>query len=288
MNETPQWMGKRATFPAGQASIFFDGIFSEPQLNHPEGLAFDSSGNVWCGGEQGEIFRIDSKGKGIELIASTGGFALGLAFDANGYLYVCDLKHSAVFRLNPHNNELIRFADGDRKGNSIKIPNVPVVDDRNDWLYVSDSFHPQQSGPGIWRFDLATGKGELWYAEPLCFANGLALSHEHNCLYVAETFDRQISRIPLQPDGSPGEKEVVTKVDALPDGVTLDRNGIIYIACYEPSLIYRWSEKAGVELLYYDPEASVLCHPTNCAFHGNDLYTSNLGRWHITKIKDVI
>ncbi len=32
-----------------EVDIFFDGIFSEPRLRHPEGLAIDGEGNVWCG-----------------------------------------------------------------------------------------------------------------------------------------------------------------------------------------------------------------------------------------------
>ena len=37
------------------------------------------------------------------------------------------------------------------------------------------------------------------------------------------------------------------------------------------------------KLLIDDPEAHMLCHPTNCAFRGQDLFSSNLGRWHITR-----
>ncbi|MFC5530709.1 SMP-30/gluconolactonase/LRE family protein [Cohnella yongneupensis] len=281
----PSWNGQPALLPEDRGIIFFDGIFTDPQLNHPECLAFDAAGNIWCGGERGEIFRIAADGSDIALMASTDGFTLGLAFDADGKLYSCDLKHGAVFRYDPSNGTLAKFADGDGRGNRIRIPNVPVVDARNGWLYVSDSYDPKQPGPGIWRFDLATGEGGLWYEEPLHFANGLALSANGDALYVAETFGRTISRIPIKPDGSPGAKEAVCQVDALPDGLTLDERGVLYISCYEPSLIYRYTDAQGLQLLYYDPEAHTLCHPTNCAVRGNDLYAANLGRWHITRIE---
>ncbi|MBO9605784.1 MAG: SMP-30/gluconolactonase/LRE family protein [Paenibacillaceae bacterium] len=288
MEQLPVWNGKQAILPASRASVFFDGTFTEPQLNHPEGIAFDSDGQIWCGGERGEIFRIDRDGGSIEQVASTGGFTLGLTFDSQGNLYSCDLKLGAVFRLNTKTGELSRFADGDGQGNNIRIPNVPVVDEKSGWLYVSDSFHPQQPGPGIWRFDLETGEGRLWYDGSLHFANGLAMSGDGDALFVAETFGRRIAKIPIQTNGSPGEKQIVTQVDALPDGLTLDPLGRIYISCYEPSLIYRWSRQVGLELLFYDRDAHTLCHPTNCAFRDNDLFTSNLGRWHITRIADVL
>lgn len=288
MDKTPFWNGMQASLPMDRASVFFDGVFTEPQLNHPEGIAIDSQGHIWCGGEKGEIFRIDREGRTIEQRASTGGFTLGLAFDGQGNLYSCDLKFGAVFRLNTATGALSRFADGDGRGGRMRMPNVPVVDEKNRWLYVSDSFDAERRGPGIWRFDLDTGKGRLWYELPLRFANGLALTASGDALYVAETFDRRVSQIPILPNGEPGEKQTVIELDALPDGLALDSQGRVYISCYEPSMLFRWSEPAGLELLCYDRDAHTLCHPTNCAFRGNDLFISNLGRWHITRISNVL
>lgn len=288
MATKPIWAGKEALLDWNHAEVYFDGTFTEPQLNHPEGITFDKEGNIYCGGEKGEIFRIDKSGRCMEQIASTGGFVLGLVFDNEENLYACDIKHAAVFKLEAATGQLNLFANGDGSGRRMNIPNAPVVDNKNHCLYVSDSYQSDQAGPGIWRFDLAVGKGEMWYDEPLTFANGMALDPSHRFLYVAETFAKQISRIRIGSDGRPLEKETVVRLDALPDGLTLDDKGNLYISCYEPSLIYRWSEWNGLELLYYDPTAHTLCHPTNCAFRGNDLFTSNLGRWHITRIPNVI
>lgn len=270
--------------PMEHVEVFFDGIFSEPRLRHPEGVAVDKEGNVWCGGEGGEIYRIRGDGSGLELVASTGGFTLGLAFDSNGNLYTCDLKHAAVFRLNVADGRLEQFANGSEE-RKIRIPNFPVVDERGNWLYVSDSYDMEGPGPGVWRFDLSTGEGDLWFDRPMRFANGMALSPDGGLLYVAETFDRKVIRIPILPDGSAGEAEVfVEGLERLPDGLAFDRAGNLYVCCYEPSRIYRVSPERRVELLVDDPEAHTLCHPTNCAFRGKELFTSNLGRWHITQI----
>src|SRR3954452_21790155 len=123
--------------PFERSTVFFDGIFTEPRLKHPEGIAIDSDGNVWCGGEDGQIYRIAADGSAIELMASTGGFTLGLAFDAQGRLYSCDLKHAAVFRFEPASGALDRFATGSDTA-SLRVPNVPVVDTQRNCLYVSD------------------------------------------------------------------------------------------------------------------------------------------------------
>jgi sugar lactone lactonase YvrE len=272
-----------AVIPFEQSSVFFDGVFSEPRLNHPEGLAIDRDGNVWCGGEAGEIFRIAADGSRIELIGSTGGFTLGMAFDKDGRLYTCDLKHAAVFRLDTASGELTQFATGDGPAR-MKIPNVPVVDARRGCLYVSDSHDFHQAGPGVWRFDLETGAGTLWYDRPLRFANGMALSAEGSTLYVAETFARRVTAIPIGADGSAGEASVfAADVPGLPDGLVLDTEGRLYICCYEPSRVCRADAAGRVEILIDDPEAHMLCHPTNGAFRGTELFTSNLGRWHITR-----
>lgn len=267
-----------------KVEIFFDGIFSQPRLRHPEGVAVDGEGNIWCGGEEGEIYRIKHDGSDIELVASTGGFTLGLAFDANGNLYTCDMKHAAVFRLNTATGHLEPFAEGgaDR---GIRIPNFPVVDEARSCLYVSDSYDMKQPGPGVWRFDLNTGEGDLWYEQPMAFANGMALSPERDFLYVAETFARRLLRVPIREDGSAGKAEVfVRSIERLPDGLAFDTEANLYVSCYEPSRVYKISPDRQIRLLVDDPEAHTLCHPTNCAFRGKDLLTSNLGRWHITRI----
>lgn len=272
-----------ALIPFERSSVFFDGLFSEPRLNHPEGLAIDAQGNVWCGGEAGEIYRIAADGSSIERMASTGGFTLGLAFDAQGRLYTCDLKHAAVFRFDPASGSLEPFAAGDGAAR-MRVPNVPVVDAGRTCLYVSDSHHFEEAGPGVWRFDLDTGAGTLWYDRPLRFANGLALSADRQSLYVAETFARRVARIPIQPDGTAGTAEVfIQDLQGLPDGLVFDRQGRLYVCCYEPSRVLRADPDGQVSLLIDDPEAHLLCHPTNGAFRGQDLFTSNLGRWHITR-----
>jgi gluconolactonase len=167
----------------------------------------------------------------------------------------------------------------------LQVPNFPVVDTGRNCLYVSDSQGSGKTGPSVWRFDLETGEGGVWYDRPLTFANGMALSPDRANLYVVETFARRVSRIPIRQDGSPGEAETfVAGIDRLPDGLAFDVEGNLYISCYEPSRLYCARPDGRLELLIDDPEAHTLCHPTNCAFRGADLFTANLGRWHITRI----
>ena len=268
---------------ASRASVFFDGTVTDPQLDHPEGVAIAPDGSVWCGGERGQIFRVDPDGAGITEVASTGGFCLGLAFGPGGDLYVCDLKHAAVFRVDTQAGRAERFADG-AGGHPLRIPNYPAFD-ADGRLYVSDSHQFDRPGPGVFRFD-PDGRGELWYGGDVTFANGLALAPDGRHLYVAETFANRVFRIPVRDDGTAGDREEVAATPgAWPDGLAFDVDGNLYVGCYEPSQVLRIDSRGRVEVLFRELSAHLLAHPTNLAFRGTTMFTANLGRWHLTRLE---
>ena len=267
---------------ASRVSVFFDGTLSDPQLDHPEGLAVHRDGSVWCGGERGQIFRVDPEGAGVEEVASTGGFCLGMAFWGDD-LFVCDLKHAAVFRVETRTGRVARFADG-APGHRLRIPNSPAFDAQGR-LYVSDSHQFDRPGPGVFRFD-PDGRGELWYGQDLTFANGLAVAPDGRHLYVAETFANRVSRIAIADDGSAGEyAQVAATPGAWPDGLAFDVAGNLYVGCYEPSQVLRVDPEGRVEVLFREWSAHLLAHPTNLAFRGATMFTTNLGRWHLTRLE---
>jgi gluconolactonase len=266
----------------GAARVFYDGLLTDPRLDHPEGLAVHRDGSVWCGGERGQIYRITANGSSIEQVTSTDGFCLGMAFDSEDNLFVCDLKHAAVMKLDARSEKLERFADG-VDGHALRIPNFPAFDAEGR-MYVSDSHIFKEPGPGVFRFR-PDGSGELWYGEPINFANGLNLSPDGRHLYVAETFGNAVFRIPIGRDGSAGVREEVASLPGvLPDGLAFDSAGNLYVGCYEPSQVLRVDPGGTVERLIWDEEAHLLCHPTNLAFRGSTFFTSNFGRWHITAV----
>ncbi|HEU4685515.1 MAG TPA: SMP-30/gluconolactonase/LRE family protein [Nitrospira sp.] len=282
MNEPATLVDDKTTvLSARDVRVVFDGTMTSPQLDHPEGLAFDKAGRLYCGGERGQIFRLSLEERKLEQVADTGGFCLGMAFDRAGDLFVCDSRHAAIFRFRPDTGRLEVFAK-EAAGRRLRIPNFPAFD-REGRLYVSDSYEFKDPGPGIFRFT-PDGKGELWCDEPLNFANGLAFVPDGSALYVVESFARTISRIPITSSGEAGRKEHVASVGMVPDGLAFDVEGRLYVACYEPSAVYRLASDGTVETVWHDPEAILLCHPTNCAFRRTSLFTVNLGKCHITEL----
>lgn len=272
----------KAILDPGAASVFFDGTFTQPKLSHPEGVAVGPDGWIWAGNQDGDICRIAPDGSSMEHVASTQGFALGLAFQGDNALFVCDLKHACVFRLDLGTRNLTRFT-----APGIRIPNFPLVDVARNRLFVSDSHASGTPGPGIWAYDLDSGEGGLWYDAPLNFANGLATRAGDNALYVCETFAPAITRIAISADGTAGTAApFATGLPGLPDGIAFDATGHLVIGCYEPSRLLRLSpDGKKADLLIEDITAHVLCHPTNVAFDGDTLFTANLGRWHISKVE---
>jgi sugar lactone lactonase YvrE len=266
--------------PMSAARVFFDGIFTTPRVAHPEGVAVHADGSIWCGNELGELLRIAADGSKVERIGTTDGFALGIAFDAEGNCFICDLKHAAIFRYDAVSGRVARFA-----ASGIKVPNYPVVDERRGVLYVSDSRGENNLGPGIFRYDLRTGHGGVWSKAPMDFANGMAMGLDGHGLYVVESHRAQLTYVPIEDDGSAGTPRLaVSGLENVPDGVAVALDGTIYVSCYEPSRIYRQRPGGALEILIEDRAATVLAHPTNVALKGNTLYTANLGRWHITEI----
>ena len=264
-----------------RAQVLVDGVFTDPRIAHPEGVALDSTGRLWCGTETGDLISVDPHDPVPELMGSTGGFCLGLAFDSSDNCYVCDMKHAAILRRDAATGRTETFADA-----GIQVPNYPIVDEARGWLYVSDSLGVGVEGPGIYRYALATGEGGLWCDSPMVFANGMAMARDGQGLYVVESFAQRVSFVPIAEDGSAGERRtVVTDVQRVPDGVALADDGTLYISCYEPSRIYRFGADRRLELLIEDPFAVTLAHPTNIALQGDRMYTANLGRWHLSEVR---
>jgi gluconolactonase len=251
-------------------------------LDHPEGLAFDSEGHLWCGGELGQIYRISPDGRKVETVAELGGYCLGMAFSPEGDLFVCNLKLSNVVRVNPSSGKHEVFADraGKRK---LRVPNYPVFD-RAGNLYVSDSGAWGKSNGCIYRFD-RSGNGVV-FASKLRFANGIALDEDEKNLFVVQSSENNVLRIPIDGNGRAGSAVVYAReIYNVPDGLAFDERGILYVSCYANSRIYTVKRNGVTRILCEDAQAIHLNRPTNLAFGGrrrDQLYAANLGAYHIS------
>lgn len=260
-------------------------VFSEG-LDHPECIIYHPDGSIWAGGEAGQIYKISADGSKTEEVANTGGFILGIAFSPDcSWLLICDLGNKCLMRLDTATYELTEFSKG-ADGHIFNIPNYACFDSHGN-VYVSESGAFREVKGKILKYD-QNGNGHIWCDGPINFANGMCLDAKEEYIYVVCSFMPGIERVKINSDGSAGDREVfVTVPESVPDGVAFDAEGNLYIACYAPNKIYKVAPDHTITVLIDDWEAHTLSNPTNIAFGGpnfDQLYTANLGRWHVTKI----
>ena len=252
-------------------------------LDHPEGLALDLRGYLYAGGELGQIYRINIK-KGIsECIAKTDGFILGVTLDGRGQIYACDAINHKIIQCMPDGRFNIYAESTDKV--LLNTPNFSVFDNEGR-LFFSDS-------GDFWK-----PSGRLWVKEPgiavfpltspeLPFPNGLFLDSEEEYLYVILTIVPEIARFKIKKGTLVGKIESVVKLPShmIPDGISIDSNRNLWIACYKPDEILKISQKGKIEIIMEDSTGSLLNRPTNLALRENEVLFANLGGRHIGSFK---
>lgn len=252
-------------------------------LDHPECPAFDRAGDLWTGGEAGQVYRIDPAGR-VQTVATLGGFTGGLAFSPLDHaLYVAN-PDLGVVRVEADGRHTV-FATGIGAGDRMVCPNS-LVFDRRGVLYVSDSGTWKKRNGRLLRFE-PDGRGQM-LAGPFGYANGLALARDERTLFLVESDTDRVFRFDLNVAGELGPCEMYAEaVGRLPDGLALDEAGNLYVACYASDEIWRISPARQKTLLAWDHHAIRLSRPTNLAWGGADadvLYVTNLGRTTITRV----
>jgi gluconolactonase len=153
---------------------------------------------------------------------------------------------------------------------------------------VSDSGEWENTSGSILRYD-ARGRGKVFLEGPEPFPNGLALSADERFLFIARSRMDDALQVEIRNDGSAGDRVIYAAgLERVPDGLAFDVAGNLYVSCYASDNIYRVAADRGVTLLAYDRDATTIARPTNIAFGGPDrdyLYVTNLGRWHINRVK---
>lgn len=251
-------------------------------LDHPEGVACGPDGSVYAGGESGQIYHLGANGA-CTAYASTGGWVLGLALDADGNVYACDIFHRAVMRITPA-GEYSCYSSGTPE-RPMRVPNYPVFDAAGN-LYVSDSGDWNENNGCIYRI-APGGATEVWTTAAPRFPNGLAWHPDVPVLYIVESQMPGVVRIECLPDGRPGDVQTVVELPHnVPDGLAFDRARSLFISCYTPDVIYRFNFDGEIAVLAADWEGHTLATPTNIAFCGPDrreLVVASFSRWHLSR-----
>src|SRR5688500_1013220 len=182
-------------------------------LDHPECVAFDREGNLWAGGEAGQVYRIDRDGR-VEAVATLGGFTGGLAFSPDDELFVCNPSLGVVRVSRDGRHEVFASHVG---GQKIVTPNFAVFD-KSGSVFLTDSGNWKKRNGYVLHFD-ASGNGRV-FAEPFGYANGLALSDDGRQLFMVESDTNSVMKLRVGADGACVSSEVFAKdVGRMPDGL---------------------------------------------------------------------
>ena len=221
---------KFATLPPGSAG--------------PEGLTVGRHGNVYVttfaptapAGTLGQLYVFDPNGHLIRHVPIQGSsnFLLGLAFNpVTNDLLVLDFGASNVLRVDPFTGHSTVFSVVPRDPD----PNVgsglnALTFDAQGNVYVSDSFQGI-----IWKIGPSGGAPTAWVTSnllkpsgiPPFGANGVEFNNAATALFVANTANDQIIRIPVNA-GTPGAPEVfVNSINGI-DGIAIDEDDNIWAA----------------------------------------------------------
>ena len=112
-------------------------------------------------------------------------------------------------------------------------------------------------------YDFAADVGSLWRVnadfscvgqrQGLTISNGLAWSQDHGTLYFIDSPTRQVLAFPLKSSSDlSGEATPCITIpkawDALPDGMCIDAEGMLWIVLFGEGVVTRWDPVSGLLL----------------------------------------
>jgi len=272
-----------ATLPAGEA--------------HPEGIAMDGDGNVYVATvavnkpstSEGTLLVFDPQGKHLRTVGIKGSsrLLLDIAFHPQtGKLLVNDYKGGKVLSVDPKTGDSTVFMTVTGKSPGLNS----MVFDAAGNVYVTDSHQGI-----IWKVGPGGGEASAWVSSPLLKptrlppgigANGLAFNNSKTAMFVANTANDIIVKIPLTGSTlEPGTPEVfVHRVGGGPDGVHIDEQDNLWVACNQSNEIVVLEPTQGRVLAKLGDFGGIdrngaprgFLWPNTFVFRGDDILVTNL------------
>lgn len=211
------------------------------QLVGAEDVDVDAAGRVYGATADGKIMRIEMH-NGEELIeefADTGGRPLGLHFDAQGNLIVCD-AFKGLLSINPEGEitTLLTEVEGQplvftddvdiASDGSIYFTDASTKFNQHD--YMLDLIEARPHGRLI-VYKPDTGEAKV-LLDGLYFANGVALSQNEDFVLVNETYRYRIRRYWLTGEQAGSDDIFMDRLPGFPDGISSNERGEFWLALY--------------------------------------------------------
>ena len=244
-------------------------------VDHVEDLAFEADGTVWCGGEEGQVYRGRLDGA-PEIVARTPGRTYGFALGPDGACYCADVADPGIYRIDSE-GEVERVSAGTADRPAL-LPNDLAFLPSGELLF-SDSGNWGGNDGCIY----AVGPdGSTRVVDTTCAAypNGLCVSPDGSAIAVVESTLPGVSVLSLGADGSlSGRRVLVELPGTVPDGLLYDDESRLLISFWSPDAVLRVEADGKLTTVVHDPLRVVLNQPTNIAFlpGTNRLVAANIG-----------
>ena len=211
---------------------------AEGKINGPEEVAVDEQGRVYGGTQDGKIKRLLADGT-VETFADTGGRPLGMQFDANHNLIVCD-AYKGLLSINSEGG--IKVLTDSAEGVAFQFTDaLDIADDGsiyftdasskfNQSQYLYDLLEARPHGRFM-RYDPAADKVEVLLKD-LYFANGVALSEKQDFVLINETYRYRIIRY-WRKGPKAGTREIfIDNLPGFPDNISGNDRGTFWLALF--------------------------------------------------------
>jgi gluconolactonase len=244
-------------------------------VDHVEDLAFDEHGMVWCGGEEGQVYRGRLEGE-PEIVARTPGRTYGFALGPDGACYCADVADPGIYRIDSE-GEVERVSAGTADRPAL-LPNDLAFLPSGELLF-SDSGNWGGNDGCVYAIG-PDGSTRLVDTTCAAYPNGLCVSPDGSAIALVESTLPGVSVLSLGADGSlSGRRVLVELPGTVPDGLLYDDEGRLLISFWSPDAVLRVEADGKLTTVVHDPLRVVLNQPTNIAFlpGTNRLVAANIG-----------
>ena len=232
-----------------------------------EGPAADRHGNVFFSdGKNNSIYRWEADGTVTRFVDDSAD-AVGMMFNARGELVVCE---GAAYRIVAYDvgTKKKRVLCDQIDGQHFNEPNDLAIDFHGGF-YLSDPNYQHHGQPTVMKQDVYyfSAEGRISRVSTVCHKpNGVLLSADDRTLYVADARGQRIFRYEVTGPGELWNERVwIDRLEANPDGLTLDEFDNLYVCCGKAGL--KIFDRAGL------PVGRLDVHAANCCFGGHDFRT---------------
>ena len=211
--------------------VLLDGLaFPEGPRWHDEKLFFSDMHAL-------QVRAVDMAGKS-EVICEVPAWPSGLGWLPDGRMLIVSMRDRKLLRLD---RDGLKVA-GDMSKLAPFDCNDMVVD-KEGRAYVGNfgfDLHANEKPRGTTLVMVAPDGSARIVAEELMFPNGAVITPDGKTLIVGESFGRQLTAFDLAADGSLKNRRVWAELDkSVPDGICLDAENAIWVACPTASEVIR-------------------------------------------------